>query len=122
MKHPTLSHNIKLMMKHLGFTAQEFADKFEVKKGMIESYMQGRAIPKVDFINKMFRVFGITYEQLMKQKLTESDLKGTGSVKSVTEVKLEEALKRIELLENTIKDKDRIIELMSKSVTKPSRG
>lgn len=105
------------MIAHLGLTGKGFAEKLQVPKGRVESYLTGNHSPNIDFVTKVCNLFKITSDQLLKQKLTEADLKGTGSIKSVTEVQLEEALKRIELLENTVKDKDRIIELMQKKTS-----
>lgn len=114
MKHPIISSNFKLLMSHLGLNQQGFADKFKASRGIIETYAQGKVKPKAEIIQRICNYFSITQDQLLKQRLTAEDLQVTGRIKSVTEVQLEEAYKRIELLENTIKDKEKIIELMGK--------
>lgn len=115
MKHPLISNNIKVLMKFSGFSAQDFADKFEVKRGTIESYVQGRATPKPELVQRICNYYGITQDQLLKQKLTSEDLKVTGRVNSVTEVRLAEALKQIALLEEMNKDKAELIELLRRN-------
>lgn len=114
MKYPVLSSNIKVLMKHSELTAKGFADKFKVSQGAIESYAGGRNKPKLELIEKICNYYGITQAQLLKQKLTTEDLKVTGAIESVTEVRLKAALREVELLKQAIKDKDRIIELLDK--------
>lgn len=114
MKHPLISANLKLLMKRMGFTNEQFADKFQVKRGVIESYTAGRAMPKAELTQRICNYFGITQDQLLKQKLTIEDLQVTGRIKSVTEVQLEEAHKRIELLGNTVKDLRKMIALLER--------
>lgn len=114
MKYPVLSSNIKVLMKHSELTAKGFADKFKVSQGAIESYAGGRNKPKLDLIEKICNYYGLTQAQLLKQKLTEQDLMVSGSVESVSDVKLNAALREVELLKQAVKDKDRIIELLQK--------
>lgn len=115
MKYPVLSSNIKVLMKHSELTAKGFADKFKVSQGAIESYAGGRNKPKLELIEKLCNYYGITQAQLLKQKLTEEDLKVTGAIESVTEVRLNAANKIIELQDNTIKDLRKTIELLEKT-------
>lgn len=107
-----ISNNIRVLRSFLKLTQTGFAKKFGTTRGSLMSWERGRGRVTPEFMNAVCNYFGITNEQLMKQKLTEEDLQPTGSAKSAAEVKLEEALKRIDLLEKTIKDKEEIIELL----------
>ena len=116
-----IGNNIKLLRWHLHETQQAFAVRFSTTRGAVNAYEMNKvkSLP-ADFVGLVCTYFGITQDQLLKQKLTEDDLKPTGSIESVTEVRLQEALKRIELLENTVADKVKIIELLGGNVTKTS--
>jgi transcriptional regulator with XRE-family HTH domain len=102
VKYPVLSSNIKVLMKHSELTAKGFADKFKVTQGAVESYAGGRNKPKLELIEKICNYYGISQQQLLKQRLTPEDLKVTGQVESVTEVKLKAALREIKLLKQVI--------------------
>ncbi len=114
VKYPTIAHNVSMLRDFLNLKNEPFAVKFGVKRGAIESYTQGRVKPKVEFTQALCNYFGILPEQLMNQKLTEEDLKVTGSARTITEVKLEEALKQIELLKSALADKEEIITLLKR--------
>lgn len=114
VKYPIIAHNISFLRDFLNLRNEPFAVKFGVKRGAIESYTQGRVKPKVEFTQAICNYFGLQPEQLVNQKLTEADLTVSGSVRTITEVKLEEALKQIELLKSALADKEEIITLLKK--------
>lgn len=109
------NQNIKFLREYLKETQTGFAKRFGVTRAMISSYeLHTARKPDTEFMLRICNYFNITIEQLSKQKLTESDLAVTGRTGSVTEVRLEEALKRIDLLEKACADKDEIIALQKK--------
>jgi hypothetical protein len=114
MKHPIISHNFKLFKSTGKATAQILADRFKTTRGAIESYVDGRAKPGPDVLIRICNYYGLQAAQVLNQKLTEEELKGTGSIKTVTEVKLEAALREIALLKEQIRDKTKIIALLEK--------
>lgn len=118
MKKSIVAQNIRTLRESKNQTQQEFADEFKVTRGAIESYEQGRAEPKSALVVKITEHFGIHAKQLFNELIDASMLKpGTKpSGYSLTEIKLQEANKQIELLKNTIKDKDRIINLYQKAI------
>jgi transcriptional regulator with XRE-family HTH domain len=100
--------NFKVIKEHLGKNAEELGKLFGVKRTSVENYLRGyEAKPPV--IQKICNYLSITQDQLLSQKLTPEDFNMTGRVQSITEVKLESALRENKLLRDTIKDLRRII-------------
>lgn len=116
-----IQHNIKTLREHTGLTAVKFAAVFNTTKSNIESYEQGRASPGAELSNRICIYFNITIEQLFNQKITSEDLKITGRIQSIAEVKLEAANEKNKLLEQTIRDLREIIRLQNGSGKKSGK-
>lgn len=108
-----IANNMKLLRKHTGLNQEKFAAKFKTTRANINFYEGGKAksLP-ADLVERLTNYFKITNAQLLKQKLTAEDLKPTGRIESVIEVRLESALRENELLKGIIADKDEIISLL----------
>ncbi len=110
-----VQNNIKVLREHLKLSQEAFGKKFKCTRAQISSYEGGMAqkLPAA-LVEKLCTFFSITNEQLTKQKLTAEDLKVTGRIESVTEIKLESALRENQLLRNLLSDKEKIIRLLEK--------
>lgn len=110
-----ISENISYLLKKSDQSQDDFGLSFDVGKGLISNYVNGRALPKIetiqriclhykitidDFINKDLKT--IKYNQDNKTETLHEPLEGYGLVN----------LKYVELLENSVRDKDEIIDIL----------
>jgi transcriptional regulator with XRE-family HTH domain len=68
--------NIKKIRSVRGLTQAQLADSIDVSRGVISSYEEGRAEPKIETIIKTAEVFNLTIDQLLKVNLTVNQLSG----------------------------------------------
>jgi transcriptional regulator with XRE-family HTH domain len=68
--------NIKKIRSVRGLTQAQLADAIDVSRGVISSYEEGRAEPKIETIIKTAEVFNLTIDQLLKANLTVNQLSG----------------------------------------------
>lgn len=66
--------NIKKIRSVRGLTQAQLADSIDVSRGVISSYEEGRAEPKIETIIKTAEVFNLTIDQLLKANLTVNQL------------------------------------------------
>ena len=64
-----IATNIKFLRKYSGLTQEDFADKIGVKRSMIGSYEEDRAIPKLSVLQDIANYFSITIDYLINIKL-----------------------------------------------------
>ena len=60
-----MGRNIKKFLALNGMTAQQLADKLEVSKGTMSGWINGRYFPRIDYIERMAEIFGITKANLI---------------------------------------------------------
>lgn len=65
-----LSDNIKVLRKKLSLTQDQFAQKVGTKRSLIGAYEEGRAEPKLELLQKMAEVFGISVDELIGKDFT----------------------------------------------------
>ncbi len=65
-----LSSNIKHLRKKKKLTQDELALKIGVKRSLIGSYEEGRAIPKLSLIQEMALYFDISFEDMLNLDLS----------------------------------------------------
>lgn len=68
--------NIKKIRSVRGLTQAQLADSIDVSRGVISSYEEGRAEPKIETILKTAEVFNLSIDQLLKTNLTVNQLSG----------------------------------------------
>lgn len=68
--------NIKKIRSVRGLTQAQLADSIDVSRGVISSYEEGRAEPKIETIIKTAEAFNLTIDQLLKVNLTVNQLSG----------------------------------------------
>jgi transcriptional regulator with XRE-family HTH domain len=68
--------NIKKIRNVRGLTQAQLAEILEVNRGVISSYEEGRAEPKIETIIKTAEVFQLSLDILLKNSLTVNQLSG----------------------------------------------
>jgi transcriptional regulator with XRE-family HTH domain len=68
--------NIKKIRSVRGLTQAQLAEMIEVSRGVVSSYEEGRAEPKIETILKTADTFGLSVDYLLKNILTVNQLSG----------------------------------------------
>lgn len=66
--------NIKKIRSVKGMSQLEFAELFDLKRGTLGAYEEGRSNPKIDTVLKIANYFGINMEDLLINELTVNKL------------------------------------------------
>lgn len=66
--------NIKKIRQVKGLSQKTFADLLDLNRGVISSYEEGRAEPKIETILKVASHFNLNLEKLLTEELQESHL------------------------------------------------
>ncbi|WKV12014.1 helix-turn-helix domain-containing protein [Marivirga harenae] len=90
--------NIKKIRSVRGLTQSQLADLIDVSRGVISSYEEGRAEPKIETIIKTAEVFNVTTDDLLKRNITVNQLSGFELPNIVDKAKKHEILKKDEYL------------------------
>ncbi|WP_158857230.1 helix-turn-helix domain-containing protein [Lunatibacter salilacus] len=68
--------NIKKIRNVRGLTQAQLAEMIEVNRGVVSSYEEGRAEPKIETIIKTAEVFQLSIDLLLKSSVTVNQLSG----------------------------------------------
>lgn len=60
-----MKRTIKGIRADMGLTADEFAEKLETTGDVINNYEIGRTIPNIIFVNKLLKLTGLKYEDII---------------------------------------------------------
>jgi transcriptional regulator with XRE-family HTH domain len=66
-----LQDNIRHLRKKAGFTQEHLANQLDVKRSLIGSYEEGRAVPKISVIKRLSELFEITIDDLISLDISE---------------------------------------------------
>lgn len=66
--------NIKKIRVLKNLSQQDFGDLFEISRGSIGSYEEGRAEPKIETVIKIANHYNISLEKLLTKELTVNDV------------------------------------------------
>lgn len=66
--------NIKKIRQAKDLSQKAFADLFDLNRGVISSYEEGRAEPKIETLLKVANLFNLDLDQLLTEDLQESQL------------------------------------------------
>lgn len=69
-----VGHNIRKIRGVKSLSQSDFADLFDLKRGTIGAYEEGRAEPKIDTIVDIAKYFGISLDDLIGRELSVNDL------------------------------------------------
>ncbi|TVQ15323.1 MAG: XRE family transcriptional regulator [Bacteroidetes bacterium] len=72
----TFGKNIRKIRSVRGLTQTQMADMLNVNRGMISSYEEGRAEPKIETVLKTADVFQLSTDLLLKSSVTVNQLSG----------------------------------------------
>ncbi len=67
-------NNIKKIRILKNMNQQDFGELFEISRGSIGSYEEGRAEPKIDSVIKIAAYFNLSIDALLTKELTVNDL------------------------------------------------
>ena len=76
-----IGKNIKKIRAHKKISQAEFAKIFNLTRGSIGAYEEGRAEPKIDTIVQLANYFGVSVDAFINKELTMSDLYSLDLVK-----------------------------------------
>lgn len=66
------SSNIKILRKKQGFTQENFAKKIGVSRAVVGSYEEGRAVPKLQVLQEIAKLFSISVDDLLGHDFTKN--------------------------------------------------
>lgn len=69
--------NIKKIRQVKGLSQKAFADLFDLNRGVISSYEEGRAEPKIETILKVANHFNLSLDKLLTEPVQANQLAGT---------------------------------------------
>lgn len=75
-----LQHNIKLLRQQKSMTQKQLADELHVTPQAVSRWENGEVEPSVSAIGEMAKIFGVTYDELMRGKednLPEEEIAAT---------------------------------------------
>jgi transcriptional regulator with XRE-family HTH domain len=110
-----ISENIDYLIRKSRFSQKEFGDLFQLKAGVVSQYVKNISYPKIETIQKICSYFEITIDDFINRSLEEikiNQLKEPGSEYKINSKESE----IVNLLKNTIKDKDKIIANLEEQV------
>jgi len=92
-----IGKNIKKIRNVRGLSQQSFADLFELTRGNISSYEEGRAEPRIEVMVKVAKFFGIPLSDLIEKDLSVNELLhyNTGLVLETERLKIAQQLIRV---------------------------
>jgi HTH-type transcriptional regulator/antitoxin PezA len=111
-----ISANIKFLYKKTTFSQDDFGNLFEVGKGLISNYINGRALPKIEVIQKICAHYKISIDSFVNTDLSKEQKENTALSEPQENYQSQPptgftliSVKHLELLESTIEDKNKII-------------
>lgn len=66
-----IAENLKALRKEKGWTQSEFARQLGVKRSLIGAYEEGRADPRISFLQLICEKFGLTMDKLITRPIGE---------------------------------------------------
>lgn len=109
-----ISTNISHLISKEKTTQDDFGAMFDVGKGLISNYVNGKALPKIETLVKICDKYNLTLDELVRSSLIEKNYRKKEE-KPILVNELPEGyglihLKYVETLENSLRDKDKLIE------------
>ena len=72
-----LGEKIRQLRKKNGLSQEDIAEKLNVSRQMISKYELGETLPDLEKIEALTKMFGVSYDYLLKEKEEHSALKST---------------------------------------------
>jgi len=67
-----ISENIKILRKNNHWTQEQLAEKIGIKRSLLGAYEEGRADPRLNNLQRMSEIFGVSIDQLISQDLSNT--------------------------------------------------
>jgi len=74
-----VSNNIKYLRKQMHLTQEQLAEKIGIKRSLLGAYEEGRADPRLNNLQRMADIYGVTVDMLIGRditKMSDEELKG----------------------------------------------
>ena len=97
-----ISININYLVKKLNFKQDEFGAMFDIGKNVTGSYILGKALPKLETIDKICAYFEITIDQFVKQDLSKGYKTASSGGEDENTKRLRAGIVKIEQLEELL--------------------
>lgn len=68
-----VSQNIKFLRKRAGYTQETLANELGIKRSLIGAYEEGRADPRLNNLQNIAKLFGVTLDQIISEDLSIVD-------------------------------------------------
>lgn len=68
----TISSNLRYLRKKKGLTQQQFADALQIKRASVGAYEEERAEPKYDLLTKIAEFYGLSMDELVNEKMSDT--------------------------------------------------
>lgn len=72
-----ISHNIAYLVKESGLAQDIYGLQFDLKKGVINQYILGKSLPKIETLQKMSKHHKITLDDLINLELSRGNFINT---------------------------------------------
>lgn len=66
-----LNENIRFLRKQLSLTQDQFAQKLDIKRSLVGAYEEGRAEPRLDLLQKMASLAGLSVDVLIGRDISQ---------------------------------------------------
>jgi transcriptional regulator with XRE-family HTH domain len=67
-----INENIRFLRKQQSWTQDQFAQKLDIKRSLVGAYEEGRAEPRLELLQKMAELFGLSVDRLIGTDVTQS--------------------------------------------------
>lgn len=110
-----ISINISCLLKKSNLSQEDFGAFFELGKGLVSNYIHGRALPKIETIQRICLHFEITIDDFINTDLSAAKPYGIkqGELLQANDNETQHPYaispRYVDLLEKSIEDKDKII-------------
>ena len=108
-----IGQTIKELRKELNQTQGEFAGKIDISRSNLSQIEHGKTMPTCVIFKKIVNIFNVDANHFFVDNYKEKEAKDIDNTN--LQGKLEQLEKYASALENQLKDKERIIELMVKN-------
>lgn len=102
-----IAENIQHLVNRMNCSQNEFGAMFGLNNGAVNSYVVKKALPKIETIQKICTYFEISIDDFINKSLSDMSYKNT--VREPSEETYNKANELIDLLKQSLQDKDKII-------------
>lgn len=116
-----IPENILFLVKKMNLSQDEFGATFEIGRGLISNYINGKALPKIEAIQKICLHFDILIDDFINTDLSIPKPYGVHGGKLLTSNEKNPepyviSPKYVEVLEKAVEDKEKIIKALEEKL------